>query len=105
MSEIPSDKAPGGFNLERHVQTIMLSIVTGLLAWNYTTTQGTQVDLAALRAQTEGLRADVNKVQVYMEKAANDRYSRSEALADHRLIIESIDRIEERVLVLERDGR
>ncbi|HML29179.1 MAG TPA: hypothetical protein PKE16_10135 [Hyphomicrobium sp.] len=88
--------------IERHIQTILLTVVCGLLAWNYSTTQQAQVDLAALRAQTEQLRADVNKLQATVERTAADTYSRTQATADRVALELKIDKLDERVRTLER---
>lgn len=88
--------------IERHIQTLLMTAACGLLAWNYTTTQRAQVDLAALRAQTELLRADVNKLQITMDTSTRDQYTRRQADADRLLFETKIEKLEARVRELER---
>jgi hypothetical protein len=88
--------------LERHMQTLLLTIVSALLIWNYTVTQSAQVDLAALRAQTELMRADVGRLQVSLEQISAQRYTPTDASAARAEMLASIAQLDNRVRDLER---
>lgn len=88
--------------IERHLQTLMLTVVSALLIWNWSSTQGAQVELASLRAQTELLRADVNKLQVSVERSADERYTAAQAAVDKAAHDQAIQRLEARVRDLEK---
>lgn len=81
---------PPSNQVERHIQTLLLAAIVGLLAWNFNTTQNTQVELAALRT-------DVNVLKSTVAVATQNRYTNMDASAEHGRIWDRMDRLENRL--------
>lgn len=88
--------------LERHLQTVLLSAVIALLMWNFNTVQKATLDLTALRAQTELMRADVTKLQASIERNTEERYTAAQAEASHASIDAKLEKLDERLRIIER---
>lgn len=76
--------------LERHVGTILQVMVVGLLAWSLSTSVAMQRDVGILQSQIGALQAAVNQ-------ASADRYRTSDAVRDHNMLYNEIQRIDKRV--------
>lgn len=82
--------------MEKHFQTIVVTILLAVSGWVAVTTQGTSVQVATLQVKVEGL-------QERLDAGNIDRYRSADAARDLLLRDQRIDRLEDRIEALE-DG-
>ena len=76
--------------MEQHIGTILQIMVVGLLAWSLNTSVAMQRDVGILQSQIGSLQAAVNQ-------ASADRYRTSDAVRDHNMLYNEIQRLDKRV--------
>jgi len=76
--------------MEQHIGTILQIMVVGLLAWSLNTSVSMQRDVGILQSQIGSLQAAVNQ-------ASADRYRTSDAVRDHNMLYNEIQRLDKRV--------
>lgn len=81
--------------LEKHFQTIVVTILLAVSGWVAITTQGTSVQVATLQVQVKSLRDRI-------EDAADDRYTSADAARDLLLRDQRVTELERRLEMLER---
>jgi hypothetical protein len=76
--------------MEQHIGTILQIMVVGLLAWSLNTSVAMQRDVGVLQSQIGALQSAVNQ-------ASADRYRTSDAVRDHNMLYNEIQRLDKRV--------
>lgn len=84
--------------MEKHFQTIIVTILLAISGWVALTTQATSVQVATMKVQIETLSAKV-------ENFSSDQYRSSEAVRDLMLRDQRLSRLEERIDRLEERGQ
>lgn len=100
MTDAPSHKAERGGEraLERHVQTFIAALLTGLVAWVGFQVQNQSSDIVRLETQILGLQQSVNRLQedrdlVYdASRAQSDFAVRDREIADLRERLRDLER-------------
>lgn len=75
--------------LERHIQSVALAVVVAVLLWVGSTVQTTSIKVGVIETRTEAIGDRVDFL-------ASDRYTGSQAAADHARVMREISRLEER---------
>jgi hypothetical protein len=84
--------------MERHFQTIIVTILLALSGWVAMTTQRTSVQVATLQVEVKNMQDQLSRSYV-------ESYRPSDAARDFQLRDLQIKRLEDRVQVLEQDQR
>lgn len=83
--------------LERHVVSILVTVIFVLLSWNVYTTYTTSLQVATLTEKMINLQATV----VTLVNNMNDRYTMSDAARDFEVVDGKIADLRERIIRLE----
>jgi Tfp pilus assembly protein PilV len=87
--------------IERHAQTLIGVVITGLIFWMGVTIQDQSTTLAGMRAELNGMQAQLS---LYAQQT-QDRYTASRASTDFAARDQVIADLRERVLMLEQGRR
>ena len=90
--------------LERHAQTIIGTVVIGLILWVGNTVTSNQGAIIKFTERLTYLTDSVAKLEKSIEKAGEDRYTSKEADKDHEIIKEKLDSLNNRLHTLETKG-
>lgn len=83
--------------LERHAQTLILSVVTGLILWVGVSVTGTRESMVRLEVRVESVSAALEE----LKSARNGSYTRAEADRTHAEMDRRLSMLEGRVTKLE----
>ena len=95
------EKSPA---LERHAQTIIGTIVIGLIIWVGNTVTSNQGAIIRFTERVSYLTETVAKLEKSIEKAGDDRYTAKDAIRDHQVIKDQIFSVHGRLRALESHG-
>lgn len=87
--------------LERHAQTLIGVIITGLIFWMGVTIQNQSTTLAGMRAELNGMQAQLT---LYSQQT-QDRYTAARAVADFQVRDQALSDLRDRVRELEQEHR
>lgn len=90
--------------MEKHVQTIVVSLVLLLLSWAGWTALDTRERVARMEVQMTNLAVQISAMQGQLAAASDDRYRSSDARRDFTARDERIKELEARVIILEKEA-
>jgi len=87
--------------MERHAQTVIGAIIIGLILWVGNTVTQNQKQIAEMTVKIAFMVDKINTLEARLSMAAEDRYKGKEALLAHGHLQVSLDRLSDRIKVLE----
>ena len=91
-----------GTIMEQHVQTIITTVMAGLVAWIGLSVSDNNEAIARMDERMKSLQGSVLSIQGQLSAATNDRYTATEAGRHRQLMVTRLNNQEKRIDELDR---
>ena len=103
MTEKQPDRREGS-NMERHVQTLIVFIITAILAYVGLTVNSNSIMMAQMSTNMGWMKESLEQMQEQLDESTTNRYTRMDAANDKSAFLFRIESCEKRLDTLEGNG-